>query len=70
MAKAVINIQLVRLGLARSIDCEHGTGMDLFAPVSTTHPAKRYTKKPRQPFVSSSLDPLAMSAAVTRVFVC
>jgi hypothetical protein len=31
--------------------------------------AKRYTKKPRQTFVSSSLDPLALSAAVTRVFV-
>jgi hypothetical protein len=32
--------------------------------------AKRYTKKPRQAFVSSSLDPLSLSAAVTRVFVC
>jgi uncharacterized damage-inducible protein DinB len=34
------------------------------------YPAKRYTKKPRQTFVSSSLDPLSLSAAVTLVFVC
>ncbi len=32
--------------------------------------AKRYTKKPRQAFVSSSLDPLSLSAAVTLVSVC
>jgi hypothetical protein len=33
-------------------------------------PAKRCTKKPRQAFVSSSLDPLSLSAAVTLVSVC
>jgi hypothetical protein len=36
----------------------------------TVRPAKRYAKKPRQGFVSSSLDSLGLSAAVTHVFVC
>ncbi len=31
-------------------------------------PAKRYTKKPRQALVSSSLDSLGLSAAVAHVF--
>jgi hypothetical protein len=31
---------------------------------------KRYTKKPRQGFLSSSLDPLKLSAAVAHASVC
>jgi hypothetical protein len=35
---ASINIQLVGIGLARSVDSEHGTGMDLIKLAPSTHP--------------------------------
>jgi hypothetical protein len=37
MVKASINIEPVRIGLARSVNCEHGSRMDLFAPAPTIH---------------------------------
>ncbi len=37
MVKASINIQPVRTGLVRSVDCEHKSRMDLLVPVPTTH---------------------------------
>jgi hypothetical protein len=33
-----INIKVVRNTLARSVDCEHGSEIDLFVPAPTTHP--------------------------------
>jgi hypothetical protein len=30
MVRASVNIEPVRIGLARSVDCEHGSRMDLF----------------------------------------
>jgi hypothetical protein len=36
--KASLNIQLVSIGLVKSVDWEHGTGMDHIAPASPTYP--------------------------------
>jgi hypothetical protein len=30
-------VQLVRIGLVKSVDCEHETGMDHIAPAPTTY---------------------------------
>jgi hypothetical protein len=38
MAKVFINIYLVRIGPARSVDYKQGTGMDLIAPAPTVDP--------------------------------
>ncbi len=38
VCRASINIEPVRTGIARSVDCEYGSGMDLFVPALTTHP--------------------------------
>jgi hypothetical protein len=32
------NVQLVRTGLIKSVDCKHGTRMDQIAPAPVTHP--------------------------------
>jgi hypothetical protein len=34
---ASVNTEPVRIGLARLVDCEHGSRMDLFALAPTTH---------------------------------
>ncbi len=41
--RASINIEPVRIGLAMSVDCEHGRRMDLFVPASTctTYPVNQ-----------------------------
>ncbi len=36
--KASINTQPMRNGLVGSVDCEHGTRMDLIVPAPITHP--------------------------------
>ena len=52
------------------MEAKHSRGHCLKLQYMTagTEPAKRYTKKPRQTLVSSSLDSLGLSAAVVHVF--
>ncbi len=40
--RAFINIEVVRVGLARSVDHERGSRIDLLMPAPTTHPVTHY----------------------------
>jgi hypothetical protein len=48
--------------------CSRTVGEYRLCMLAGSVPAKRYTKKPRQALVSSSLDSLGLSAAVAHVF--
>jgi hypothetical protein len=43
--RASRNIELARIGLVRSVDCEHESEMALFASATTTHPINQVDYK-------------------------